>query len=254
MRKRHGIVAAVVGAAVLALPQQARAAACGRFVEVVPDGRLLTDTVDATQDVRITFRAVPGRSYSIEIVQVDFLDTVSVLVGPANNPCPIADVAGLNDTPGADPVVDALTVRRASFTESTGGAPFHVLRVTSSTTSPITYSVSDTTMFSPAWTTNGTYDTYWSFQNTTRLAVNTVLTLRDPAGVVVQNVPFMIPALGIFGTNTASLLVPRNKVGNATLTHDGPPASVLIKANQANFASSPPFIELVPFEAVRQIR
>jgi hypothetical protein len=29
---------------------------------------------------------------------------------------------------------------------------------------------------------------------------------------------------------------------------------VEIKANQANFAVSPPFIELVPFEAKRQVR
>jgi hypothetical protein len=48
--------------------------------------------------------------------------------------------------------------------------------------------------------------------------------------------------------------MPRNKVGNARLTYHGPPGALLVKANQANFAVSPPFIELVPFEAPRQTR
>jgi hypothetical protein len=56
------------------------------------------------------------------------------------------------------------------------------------------------------------------------------------------------------GTNTSTLGTPRSKVGNAQFTHNGPPGAVRIKANQANFATSPPFIELVPFEAERAVR
>jgi hypothetical protein len=121
----------------------------------------------------------------------------------------------------------------------------------------VTYSVSvaETTMFSPAWTTNGTFDTYWSFQNTTNAAITGQLTLFDLNGNQVQSLAIgPIPVKGIFGTNTVSLGVVRNKVGNVRFSHDGPPGAVEIKANQANFATSPPFIELVPFAAVREVR
>jgi hypothetical protein len=44
---------------------------------------------------------------------------------------------------------------------------------------------------------------------------------------------------------------PYSKVGSVRFTHDGLPGAIHVKANQANFALSPPFIEVVPFEAVR---
>jgi hypothetical protein len=112
--------------------------------------------------------------------------------------------------------------------------------------------VADTTLFSPGWTTNGTYDTYWSFLNTTSATVTGTLTLVPNGGGGNIDVPVTIAAGNIFGTNTSALAVPRGKVGSARFVHDGPTGAVLIKANQANFAVSPPFIELVPFETVRE--
>jgi hypothetical protein len=114
--------------------------------------------------------------------------------------------------------------------------------------------VDETTMFSPAWTTNGTFDTYWSFQNTINQNVSGTLYLFTASGSLAQSVPFMIMPNSIFGTNTAALGIARSQVGNAVFTHDGPPGAVNIKGNQANFASSPPFIELVPFQPRSQIR
>jgi hypothetical protein len=114
--------------------------------------------------------------------------------------------------------------------------------------------VSETTMFSPSWTTNTPFITFWSFQNTTEFPIGGTLTLVNPAGATVTTSAVTIPGDGQVGRNTSTMGVAPNQVGVARFVHNGPPGGVLIKANQANFSTSPPFIEIFPFEAVRVAR
>ena len=109
-------------------------------------------------------------------------------------------------------------------------------------------------MYSPAWTTNGMYNTYYSFQNTTGQMVSGKLTLSDAAGTVLSMPDLLIPAGGTASTNTASLGVLRNRTGTAKLTHDGPPGAIAVEAAIANFSFSPAYAQPVKFQGVRERR
>ena len=118
----------------------------------------------------------------------------------------------------------------------------------------LTFSVAETTMFSPTWSTLGTYDTYYSFQNTTPVIIHGFLTLRDAAGNLVASGPANVPAGGTLFGNTSSLAVARGRTGTATLVHDGPPGAIVVAAAVANFTFAHPYIQPVKFDAVRQVR
>jgi len=63
-----------------------------------------------------------------------------------------------------------------------------------------------------------------------------------------------IPVGQTASTNTGGLGVVRNRTGAARFTHDGPPGALVIEAAIANFSISPPYVQPVKFEAVREAR
>ena len=159
-----------------------------------------------------------------------------------------------NDTTGTDPA-GAPGTARVSFTAAGGESFFRARLVNGSGSSiPFSFSWSDTTMYSPAWSTNGSFDTFYSFQNTTRGTVRGTLTLLDTTGVVVSTFDLSIPVDQTASTNTRGLGVARNRTGAARFTHDGPPGALVIEAAIANFSISPPYVQPVKFEAVREAR
>ena len=121
-------------------------------------------------------------------------------------------------------------------------------------THPITYSVSETTITSPAWSTNGVFDTFYSLQNTTRSTVNATITLLSLGGSVVDTGTAAIPPGGTFSTNTSAsgLATPRNQVGVTRITHDGSPGSIFCEAVIASYSISPPFSQPVKCAAPRE--
>jgi hypothetical protein len=142
-----------------------------------------------------------------------------------------------------------------SFT-ATGTATFFPVRLVSSSVASIPYSVrwSDTALYSPAWSTNGSFDTFYSFQNTSGESLNATLTFLDPAGTVLSAFNLSIPAGQALATNTAALATARNRTGTARFTHDGPPGAVVAEAAIANFAISPAYVQSVKFQTVREAR
>jgi len=129
-------------------------------------------------------------------------------------------------------------------------------RLANGPTGPISFSFSwsDTTLFSPAWSDNGTFDTYYSFQNTTGATLHGTLTLLDQTGAVVMTSNLPIPVGQTASTNTAALGIGRNRTGTARFTHDGPPGAVIAEAAIANFSISPAYVQPVKFLAVREAR
>jgi hypothetical protein len=110
-------------------------------------------------------------------------------------------------------------------------------------------------MYSPAWSTNGSFDTFYSFQNTTGASRVGTLTLRDTTGAVVSVIfPVTIPASQTASVNTASLGIARNRTGIATFTHNGPPGAILPEAAIANFSLNPAYVQPVKFQAAREAR
>jgi hypothetical protein len=167
--------------------------------------------------------------------------------------CSGTSTLAVHDTTGIDPPAPAS--RRVSFTASGEETFFRAKLFNGSGTSlSFTFAWSETSLYGPAWSTNGTYDTYYSFQNTTGATVNGTLTLMDAAGTVLSTSPVSVPAGATGSANTSSLAVARSRTGTAKLAHDGPPGAIVAEAAIANFSFSPAYVQPVQFKAVRESR
>jgi hypothetical protein len=227
---------------------------CVSQIVIVPDGRLTQSTISAGAQAWFAASLRIGDSYSVEFKNRsgDSTPPGTLTLYSGDDGCSGSTTMTPRDTTAIDPGA-GLASRRVSFTASGTGTFFRaMLDNTGGPTIPLSFSWSDTTMFSPAWSTNGNYNTYYSLQNTTGMAISGTLTLRDAAGVVLTTFNVSIPAGQTVGTNTASLGAARNRTGTATFTHDGPPGAVIVEAAIANFSSNPAYVQPVKFEAVRQ--
>ena len=118
---------------------------------------------------------------------------------------------------------------------------------------PVAYTitVSETTMFSPGWSTIGGFQTFWSFLNTTNATINGTLTLLNPTGTQIAAVGLGIPTNRAVFPSTITMGIAANQAGTARFIHDGPPGAVLAEGAITNFAG---FFQRVRFDPVRQQR
>jgi len=223
---------------------------CPAPTVIVPDGRITTSTIPTGTSYffRITSRA--GNSYSAEFHNVlgAAIQTPGTLTVFSDAAC--ATPITPTDTSAVDP--GDLNGARVAFTATTAQTLFSLNNTTGG---PITYSfsVSDTTMFSPAWSTNGTFDSFFSFLNTTGGTVTGTLTLYNTAGTQVSMNPFTISGNSTAATNTSALATVRNSAGTAKFVHNGPPGAILAEAAIANFTISPtPYFQGVKFVPTRE--
>ena len=228
---------------------------CSSETVVVPDGRLTVGTLGfGTTTTWFGASLRIGNSYSVELNGATGssapLGTLAVF--SADDGCTGTSTLATRDTAGIDPQGSPGAVRM-SFA-ATGVGTFFRMRLVSGAGSSYTFGLSDTTMYSPAWTTEGAFDTYYSFQNTTTSTLNATLTLLDGAGAVLSTLPLSIPPRQTASTNTASVGTIRNRTGTARFTHDGPPAAVVAEVAIANFAINPAYVQPVKFQAVRETR
>ena len=252
-------------AAILILAPRISEAACVSY-QTVPDGRIRGPYTisNATSDVAVQFQGVLGKSYSAEamVVSAPFdaaSGSVSANWGGAGTLCPTSNVSGLRRTDIIDPAPQASAASlvnyfRGSFTA--GATNFYVFRIGNASATAVTVEVTitETTQFSPGWSTFGTYDTFYSILNTTRSTCSGVLTLYDTAGVAVTVANLTVPPGATTGTNTSAMGTVRNTTGTAKLTHDCPPGAFLSEAAIANFSISPPYFQFVHFEGTREAK
>jgi uncharacterized repeat protein (TIGR01451 family) len=228
---------------------------CNPQTIVVPDGRLTAGTIAPSTTAWFASSLRIGNSYSVELKNATGSNvppgTLTVYKG--DDGCGASTLTPPSTT-GIDPG-EAPGARRVSFT-ATGATPLFQMRLDSAPgpTIAFTFSVSDTTMFSPAWSTNGSFNTYYSFQNTTGTALNGTLTLLDTAGATLSTFVLAIPAGQTASTNTSSLSVVRSMTGTARFTHDGPPGAIVAEAAIANFSISPAYVQPVKFQAIREAK
>ena len=248
------LVAGLGGIALMMLLPVGANAQCTNSTNTPPDGRFLSFVVPAAGDVVFFFNGSPGRSYSVEVTTpTNATSDYSIVMGDAGDACPTTNIAGLNVTTNADPPGSNRMVR-ASFITTAPGAPFYVTRFTNSSGAAITgvYSVIETTMFSPTWSTAGAFDTFYSFQNTTNGSCGGTLILRDANGTARSTATFVVNPGATFATSTSALGTARNIAGTATLTHNCPPGAFVVEAAVANFSINPtPYIQIVKFQSVR---
>jgi len=227
---------------------------CVAQVFVVADGRVTARTIGAMTTQWFATSLKIGNSYSLEFKNATGANTApgTLTVFSGDDGCSGNSSVTFRDTAGIDPGASGGAVR-VSFTAA-GSGIFYRAELVNGSASPVdyTFTLSDTTMFSPAWSTNGPFNTYYSFQNTTGATLNGTLTLRDTAGAVLTTFPLSIPAGQTVTTNTASLGVTRNRTGTAKFIHDGPPGAVNTEAAIANFSTNPAYVQPVKLEAVRQ--
>jgi hypothetical protein len=248
----------VIGAGMaLALPGLAQAQTCF-FVAGIPDGRLLGPYTlnSASNDASIAFTTEVGRSYSIDATDHQgpsgggsFSPAININVGF----CPTSDVVAgftIRDTTNITPTCNTScsgTLRRSIV--SATSTSFLEMRVhnNNASSSAVLISVVETTMFSPAWSTNSTYDTYYSVYNTTNSTCNVTLTLTDTGGTVRSTFSGAVGTGTTLSTNTFALGTARNMAGTARLTHDCPPSTLVGEAAIANFTTPTPYFQFVKF-------
>ena len=231
---------------------------CFNETVVVPDGRVTMGTMaaSATAWFAATTNVQRVNWYSLEFKNLSGTTSPGTLtLFRGDDGCSLTTTAAPADTSAVDPVGTG-GITRISFGTSGFQSFFRArLQNTTGATLNFSFSWSDTTMFSPAWSTNGSFNTFYSFQNTTGSNRVANLELYDTAGALVATVfPITIPAGQTVSVNTASAGVARNRTGTARLTHTGPPGAILAEAAIANFSISPAYVQPVKFQAAREAR
>lgn len=220
---------------------------------IVADGRAGTRVLAPAASVFFVASLRAGASYAAEFANVTgtFAPTLTVFRG--DDGCSNTSTATLRDTVTIEPAASAAA--RVSFTAS-GTDLRYRFRLANPSGAPLSvaFRVGETTAFSAAWSTAGTFDTYYSLQNTTGVTINGTLILRDLTGATMTTFALAIPAGRTSATNTSALATARGKAGTATFTHDGPAGAVLATAAVANFTTPVPYIQPVKFEALRSVR
>jgi hypothetical protein len=249
-------LACVAGAALLGSPT---AGGAQELLGSIPDGRV-TGPVSAAAGgtVCFYFHGRIGRSYSVEVFgPLDGFNTADIFFGAAGEVCPTVDAPGYSFSETNDPPMKTVAGdffgRRGSFVAPATNFYQYAVTNTGAGTAQFTFSVSDTTQFSPAWSTNGTFDTFYSFQNTTSVTITGNLTLRDTGGTIQDTAALSIPAGATASVNTSSMATPRNMTGTASFTHDGPAGSIQTEAAVANFTLATPYIQTVKFAPTREV-
>jgi hypothetical protein len=234
---------------------------CNDPIVVVPDGRLALSTIPAgtTLWFGATLRApvgpIVGNSYSLELTNTAGTNippgTLTVFSG--DDGCGGNSTLATTDTSAIDPAGTG-GIARVSFASSGATQPFFRARLVNSSgsTIPFSFSWSDTTMYSPAWSTTGAFDTFYSFQNATGASLSVTLTLLDTTGGTLSTSTVSIPAGQTVSANTMSLGATRSGIGTARFTHNGPPGAIVAEAAIANFSISPSYVQPVKFQPVRE--
>jgi hypothetical protein len=212
-------------------------------------------TVGAGATQWLVFGTHPGYSYSLDIS--DALGTTApstFTLFRGDDGCSGTSSAVSRDTSAIDPAASGSTARMA-FT-ATGSDPNYRLSLTNPSGAPVVYNfvLGETTLFSPAWSTFGTYNTYYSFQNTTSATINATLTLTRSDGTSAGSTTLAIPPGVTASTNTVALGTIRNATGTTRVTHDGPPGALVPEADIANFSLTPAYVQPVRFRSVRETR
>jgi uncharacterized repeat protein (TIGR01451 family) len=228
---------------------------CATPLAVVPDSRLTPSLIAAGTTLWFGATLRIGNSYSVEF-QGSTGGTApgTLTVYSGDDGCSGTSTLVTTSSADVDPPGTGATAR-ASFTATGATGYFHAKLVNGSETGiPFAFSWSDTTMFSPAWSDNGAFDTFYSFQNTTGSSLTGKLTLFDVNGAVLTALALTIPAGQTVSTNTGAIGIARNLTGTARFTHDGPPGAVVAEAAIARFSISPAYVQPVKFQAMREGR
>ena len=254
MKARWYVLSVMAIVLLLGLPTPARGGettTCGGTQTVlVPDGRIVESIIPGSTTFWFEIHTSVGRSYSVEIrSKTDNTFPGTLTLFNPTDACSGTSTLATTLTTNADPKMSN-TGRRRSFTAL---GSFHRASLANSSGTGFTYtiSVSETTMFSPGWSTFGNFQTFWSFLNTTDDTINGTLTLLDATGNQVATVGLAILSNRAAFPSTLTMGIAAGQSGTARFIHDGPPGAVLAEGAITNFAGH---FQRVRFEPPREQR
>jgi hypothetical protein len=160
------------------------AAQCGFGLEAVPDGRKDQFSI-GVNPVVFSLRAQPGHSYVFEVGNTDLTSGSSPALAVAAGNLTGTPCAGvtLHDLSQAAPGVSAHLQTRERFSViAPAGAQVLSMTLTSGSAITVYFSITDTTLYNPRWSTFSGFLTQWGFKNTSDISVNCKLTATDTLG------------------------------------------------------------------------
>ncbi len=245
--------------ALLSLPvlTSAEGTTCANPTFIVADGRTINSSIPTATTFAFVFFAQTGKSYAFEVSQTTSAYGTSPGTITAFSDAPTcATPLTMRSAYTIDPDLGNTGPQVGDRVTFNGANSFVGLRInnTSGVTVNYSFALYETTQYSPSWSTNGPYDTFWSFYNTTNATCSITLSLTTTAGASAGTTTISIPAGRNASTNTLALATARNLGGNARMTTDCPQEAILVEAAIASFSISPPYIQAVKFQPQRTAR
>ena len=214
---------------------------CAGAIFVVPDGSLHTGSFTAAGQLRwFRFATRPDRSYAISIENMSPTDAQPFVEFSEDNTrlgtCtgPEANTLFMETAdPASRAVGGVIGSARATFVAEKATDFFFAVS-TGKAGQTFRVHVTDTTLFSPFFTTVTPYETYYRFSNTTSASLVGTLKLINDAGAVVATHTFKLapnsttPVIytGPAAAPLVSLAVANGVTGQAIVTHNGPPGAI----------------------------
>lgn len=233
---------------------------CTAPVIIIPDGRLTQSSFPQNTSYWYAINAQARHSYSVEFEPPadNYLNTVRPRFAPLSifaptdflQSCHGSSSVVVTQNSGYAPAILANSNgagRRISFTAQTSG--LYLIQVTNLMgTGAYTFRSVDTTCIGIRWNTAAGYDLLWTMLNVSDMTITGTFTALDMNGQVVAAMQFSIPPGGRVARSSATndLNLPRNSVGSAMFSHNGPPNSIMAEA----FLNGPTTATPEKFEAL----
>lgn len=218
-------------ASCLSVLAHAEGTVCGLETVLVPDGRLVQSTIPGSTTFWFLASLAAGHTYSVEIksttAQWGVSPGTATFFDPSDG-CSGTSSLTTTDTHSDDPQ-EPTTAIRVSFTAPIVG--FYRVQLVNSSGSAVAYSiaVTDTTLFSPRWSSFSGFITQYGALNNSNAAISCTLSVIDSAGGSPSPLTFSVPAntqlLKVVGTH-GDVVVPANHFGYAYLGCLGPPGAI----------------------------
>ncbi len=217
---------------------------CTAPVIIIPDGRLTQSSLPQTTSFWYGIYTQARHSYSVEFEPPadNYLNTVRPRFAPLSVFAPTDFLQSCHGTSSVvitqnSGIAPAILVnsngagRRISFTAQTAG--LHLIQVTNVMgAGAYTFRAVDTTLIGIRWNTATGYDLLWTMLNVSDMTITGTFTALDMSGHVIVESQFSIPPGGRVAASSATndLNLPRNSVGSAMFSHNGPPNSIMAEA------------------------
>ncbi len=239
---------------------------CANPTVVQPSGEPTNfDFVAPTSSNYYQFDVRPNRSYSVTVRQNYDLVNTDLTAGGGGGvflytdaACTVA-VPGTNDTSGSEPPLPANAFRSGFVTPNSVANQSYRIKVTNGNGAAGRYIevvVSETTLFSPLYTTFSGFNTFYRVFNTTGQTITGTMTAFSAAGSVIGTpAPVTIPAYSSTQTiytgppaagNTA-MNIPANNAGPVVFVHNGPAGGVVIDGFSGSFSNG---VQTIPIKFV----